>query len=52
MIKNNILIIMPESPFKLLWDSFILLLLIINIFYIPIEISFSDNYDFKLNLTE
>lgn len=36
--KCNI-IILPDSGTKLLWDSFILMLLIINIFYIPIKLA-------------
>lgn len=31
-------LIIPDSFFKLIWDSIILVLLIINMFYIPIKI--------------
>lgn len=38
--KNLNIVIMPDSIFKLIWDTFILWLLVLNIFYIPIKIAF------------
>ncbi|KAL4435261.1 hypothetical protein ABPG74_017353 [Tetrahymena malaccensis] len=40
---NNLVIINPESVYKLIWDGFVLFLLIINIFYIPLKIAFQDS---------
>lgn len=40
---------MPESVFKILWDSILLIILIINIFYIPLEISFTSHSEFSFN---
>lgn len=34
------LLIMPDNFFKLFWDTLILILLIVNIFYIPMKIAF------------
>lgn len=35
-------ILIPDSALKIVWDTFILLLLIVNIFYIPIKIAFEN----------
>ncbi|KAL4461448.1 hypothetical protein ABPG74_016072 [Tetrahymena malaccensis] len=48
-IMQNFVVIRPDSPFKLLWDCFILILLFINIFYIPIKICFTGVHQLKLN---
>ncbi|EAR98657.2 cyclic nucleotide-binding domain protein (macronuclear) [Tetrahymena thermophila SB210] len=48
-IMHNFVVIRPDSPFKLLWDCFILILLFINIFYIPIKICFTGVHQMKLN---
>ncbi|EAR92302.2 cation channel family protein (macronuclear) [Tetrahymena thermophila SB210] len=40
---NNLIIINPESVYKLLWDGFVLFLLVINIFYVPLKIAFQDS---------
>ncbi len=31
----------PDSTFKLLWDALVIILIVINIFYIPLKISFN-----------
>lgn len=41
-LRQQIGVILPDSFFKILWDSFILFLLTINVFYIPLKIAFSD----------
>ncbi|KAL4474221.1 hypothetical protein ABPG72_001760 [Tetrahymena utriculariae] len=40
---DNLIIINPESVYKLVWDGFVLFLLVINIFYIPLKIAFQDS---------
>jgi hypothetical protein len=47
LIIDNFVIIQPDSLFKIIWDTFILLLLIFNIFYIPLKIAFADNSSMK-----
>lgn len=42
-MTKKIIIINPESVFKLVWDGYMLFLLVINIFYIPLKIAFGDN---------
>ena len=37
---NRIAIIYPESSFKIIWDSIVVCFIIINIFYIPMSLSF------------
>ena len=39
---------MPDSFLKITWDSFILFLLFINIFYIPLKLSFEDYSSFSV----
>lgn len=39
IFENTSLAIYPDSKSKLLWDSIILLLLIVNFFYIPIKVA-------------
>lgn len=40
-------ILLPDSVGKIIWDSFILLLLCINLLYIPVKISFSQIATYK-----
>lgn len=42
-MMKNIIIINPESVFKLVWDGFMLFLLVFNIFYIPLKIAFEES---------
>lgn len=42
-------VIYPDSLFKISWDFFILILLILNILYIPLKISFQDHLDFNIS---
>ncbi|CAD8075620.1 unnamed protein product [Paramecium sonneborni] len=37
---NRIAIIYPESSFKIIWDSIVVCFIVINIFYIPMSLSF------------
>ncbi|CAD8160863.1 unnamed protein product [Paramecium octaurelia] len=37
---NRITIIYPESSFKIFWDSIVVCFIVINIFYIPMSLSF------------
>ncbi|CAD8117019.1 unnamed protein product [Paramecium sonneborni] len=39
-LSKNIKIIKPDSKFKIIWDIVLLLFIVMNIFYIPINISF------------
>lgn len=41
MQLNRIGIIYPESSFKIFWDSVVVCFIVINIFYIPMSLSFS-----------
>lgn len=34
------MVIQPESSFKILWDSILVFIIILNIFYIPMSLSF------------
>jgi hypothetical protein len=34
---------MPDSAFKIIWDTIILLLLFVNIIYIPMKMAFTEN---------
>jgi len=43
VISKADIVINPESIVKLLWDGFMLFLLVINIFYIPLKIAFEDS---------
>jgi len=43
IISKADIVINPESIVKLLWDGFMLFLLVINIFYIPLKIAFEDS---------
>lgn len=46
MIQNidwKATIIIPNQPIKICWDIFIFLLLSLNIFYIPIKITWEDS---------
>jgi len=36
-------LILPNSMVKILWDSFMLFLLVLNIFYIPIKLTWEGN---------
>lgn len=36
-------LIMPNSMIKILWDSWMLFLLILNIFYVPIKMTWESN---------
>lgn len=47
MINTKILIIYPDSWAKIMWDFGILVLLVLNIFYIPLKMSFSFHDDFS-----
>lgn len=38
---NRIGIIYPESTFKIIWDSIVVCIIVMNIFYIPMSLSFS-----------
>lgn len=40
MLSRYIIVIKPDSLFKIVWDIILLIFIIINIFYIPIFISF------------
>lgn len=42
-MMKNIIIINPESVFKLVWDGYMLFILVINVFYIPLKIGFEDS---------
>lgn len=42
-ITDNLIIVQPDSFTKIVWDSFILFLLVINIFYIPIKLVFEQS---------
>ncbi|CAD8196983.1 unnamed protein product [Paramecium pentaurelia] len=39
-LSRNIIVIKPDSKFKIIWDILLLLFIVMNIFYIPINISF------------
>ncbi|CAD8192002.1 unnamed protein product [Paramecium octaurelia] len=39
--SKNIIVIKPDSKFKIIWDILLLLFIVMNIFYIPINISFN-----------
>jgi hypothetical protein len=43
VLERILPIINPDSRFKITWDFFILILLTLNIFYLPIKLSF-DNF--------
>ncbi|CAK74825.1 unnamed protein product (macronuclear) [Paramecium tetraurelia] len=38
--SNRLAIIYPESSFKIFWDSIVVCIIVINIFYIPMSLSF------------
>ncbi|CAD8120838.1 unnamed protein product [Paramecium sonneborni] len=40
-LSRNIRVIRPDSKFKIVWDILLLLFIVMNIFYIPINISFN-----------
>ncbi|CAK87690.1 unnamed protein product (macronuclear) [Paramecium tetraurelia] len=40
-LSRNIIVIKPDSKFKIIWDILLLLFIVMNIFYIPINISFN-----------
>ncbi|CAD8084275.1 unnamed protein product [Paramecium sonneborni] len=40
-LSKNIIVIKPDSKFKIIWDIILLLFIVMNIFYIPINISFN-----------
>ncbi|CAK62923.1 unnamed protein product (macronuclear) [Paramecium tetraurelia] len=40
-LSRNIIVIRPDSKFKIIWDILLLLFIVMNIFYIPINISFN-----------
>jgi hypothetical protein len=42
-LSRYIKVIKPDSKFKILWDMLLLLFIVMNIFYIPINISFNIN---------
>lgn len=37
---NKLGVIYPESSFKIIWDSIVVLIIVINIFFIPMSLSF------------
>ncbi|CAD8106695.1 unnamed protein product [Paramecium sonneborni] len=40
-LSKYIIVIRPDSKFKIIWDILLLLFIVMNIFYIPINISFN-----------
>jgi hypothetical protein len=44
-IAHKIPVIEPDSVFKVFWDSTVVILIIINIFYIPMKLSFDFTQD-------
>lgn len=46
LCNKKIFIIYPDSFFKIMWDFFILILLVLNILYIPLKLSFTYHKDF------
>ncbi|CAK56624.1 unnamed protein product (macronuclear) [Paramecium tetraurelia] len=41
LLSRIIIVIRPDSKFKIVWDILLLLFIVMNIFYIPINISFN-----------
>lgn len=41
-LKLQLGVLLPDSSIKIIWDCFILFLLLINVFYIPMKISFEE----------
>jgi hypothetical protein len=39
-LSMKISVIMPDSAFKIIWDIIVLAMIIVNIFYIPMKLSF------------
>lgn len=49
-ISKKIPVITPDSTFKILWDVVVVFIIVVNIFYIPMKLSFSfDTKDNEVN---
>ena len=42
-IDKNLIIISPESHFKMLWDLIIIIILVFSIIFIPMQITFLED---------
>jgi hypothetical protein len=47
-LSRNLTVFQPDSYNKILWDSLVVLLIILNIFYIPMKLAFSLNINSNL----